>query len=125
MTIKDAGYELAELIKRNDADYIEARLEESQTSHITYRGKELDSIGRAHATGGNVRALVKGGWGFVSFNDLNELSGRVEMAVKQARFVGSETSNLAEVAPVVDTVSAELDRDPVAIPLVKKKGPAG
>ena len=121
MTIKNAGYELAELIKRNDADYIEARLEESQTSHITYRGKELDSIGRAHATGGNVRALVKGGWGFVSFNDLNELSGRVEMAVKQARFVGSETSNLAEVAPVVDTVSAEPDRDPVTIPLAKKK----
>ena len=109
MTIKDAGYELAELIKRNDADYIEARLEESQTSHITYRGKELDSIGRANATGGNVRALVKGGWGFVSFNDLSELPGRVEMAVKQARFVGSETSRLAEVAPVVGTGSAEPD----------------
>ena len=121
MTIKDAGYELAELIKRNDADYIEARLEESQTSHITYRGKELDSIGRANATGGNVRALVKGGWGFVSFNDLSELPGRVELAVKQARFVGSEVSSLAEVEPIAETVSTELDSDPVAIPLAEKK----
>ena len=121
MTIEDAGRELIELIKRNDADYIEARLEKSQTSHIAYRGKELDSIGRANATGGNVRAMVKGGWGFVSFNDLSELPGRVEMAVKQARFVGSEVSSLAEVEPVVDTVSAELNRDPVTIPLAEKK----
>ena len=95
MTIEAIGQELAEVIKRYEADYIEAHLEESQTSHITYRGRELESIGRATATGGNVRALVKGGWGFVSFNNLSELPGRVELAVKQARFVGSEVSQLA------------------------------
>jgi len=65
--------------------------------------------------------MVKGGWGFVSFNDLNELPDRVELAVKQARFVGSEVSKLAEVEPVVDSVCAELNRDPVTIPLAKKK----
>jgi len=43
VTIEDAGHGLVEMIKRCGADYIEARLEESQTSHITYRGKELDS----------------------------------------------------------------------------------
>ena len=121
MTIEAIGQELAELIKQYDADYIEARLEESQTSHITYRGRELDSIGRATASGGNVRALVKGGWGFVSFNNLNELPGRVELAVKQARFVGSEVSRLAAAEPVVDVVPAEVDRDPVTIPLAEKK----
>jgi len=121
MTIEVIGQELAEVIKRCDADYIEAHLEESQTSYITYRGRELESIGRATATGGNVRALVRGGWGFVSFNNLGELPGRVELAVKQAQFVGSEASKLAEVEPAVDVVSAKVDRNPVTIPSAEKK----
>jgi len=121
MNIETVAQELAELIKRTEADYTEAHLEESQTSHITYRGKELESIGRATAIGGNVRALVKGGWGFVSFNNFAELSSRVEMAVKQARFVGSELSQLAPAEPVVDFVSTEANRNPVTIPLERKK----
>ena len=122
MTYLDtAGRELAEQLNKHSADYIEARLEESQTSHITYRGKELESIGRATATGGNIRALVRGGWGFVSFNSLDELPGRVELAVKQARLVGSRQSKLAPVAPVVDTVPWEADKNPVTIPLTEKK----
>lgn len=121
MTIETFAQQLAEAIKKYDADYVEARLEESQTSHIAYRGKELDSIGRSTAIGGNVRALVRGGWGFVSFNDLSELPGRVELAVRQARFVGNEVSQLAEVAPVVDVSVAEVDKDPVHISLGEKK----
>ena len=119
--IEDVGHQLRELVKKYQADYIEARLEESQTSHITYRGRELESIGRSTAVGGNVRALVKGGWGFVSFNNLNDLAGRVELAVQQARFAGSGTSEMAEVEPVVDTVPGNLDQNPVTMPLADKK----
>jgi len=121
MTIETIGRKLAEVIKRYDADYIEAHLEESQTSHITYRGRELESIGRATAIGGNVRALVRGGWGFASFNNFDELPGRVELAIKQAQFVGSEVSQLAPAEPVVDVVSIEADRNPVVMPLGDKK----
>ena len=121
MSIKTVGQELAEVIGKCDADYVEAHLEQSQTSHIIYRGRELDSIGRATAIGGNVRAMVKGGWGFVSFNDLDNLPERVALAVEQARFVGRETSQLAAAEPVIATVSVEADRDPVAIPLAAKK----
>jgi len=121
MTIEAVAQELAEVIKRYEADYIEAHLEESQTSHITYRGRELESTGRATATGGNVRALVRGGWGFVSFNNLSELPSRVELAVKQAQFAGKEASKLATTEPVVDIVPAEPDRNPATIPLAEKK----
>jgi len=121
MSLQNVARELAEFIKRDDADYIEAHLEESQTSHIVYRGRELDSIGRSEAVGGNIRAMVKGGWGFVSFNNLEDLRGRVEMAIRQAKLVGREKSHLAMVSPVVDRVPAEVDRDPVAIPLAEKK----
>ena len=115
------GHELTDTLKRYRADYIEIRLEESQSSHIIYRGRELESIDRATAVGGNVRALVKGGWGFVSFNDFEKLPGRVEQAVKQARFVGREKSQLAEVAPVVDKVLAGVSQNPVTMPLSEKK----
>jgi TldD protein len=115
------GHELTDTLKRYRADYVEVRLEESQSSHITYRGRELESIDRATAVGGNVRALVKGGWGFVSFNDFEKLPGRVEQAVKQARFVGREKSQLAEVAPVVDKVLAGVSQNPVTMPLSEKK----
>jgi TldD protein len=115
------GHELTDTLKRYRADYIEIRLEESQSSHIIYRGRELESIDRATAVGGNVRALVKGGWGFVSFNDFEKLPGRVGQAVKQARFVGREKSQLAEVAPVVDKVLAGVSQNPVTMPLAEKK----
>ncbi len=94
--IETIGRQLAETVKRYEADYIEAHLEESQSSHIAYRGRELESVNRTTATGGNVRAMVRGGWGFVSFNNLDDLPGRVEMAIKQAQFVGSEESKMRD-----------------------------
>ena len=121
VSIEVIGSQLAGTLKRCSADYIEARLEASQSSHITYRGRELESIGRTTAIGGNVRALVKGGWGFVSFNNLDELPGRVELAAEQAKFASSGKSKLAQVGPVVDIMSAEIDRNPVTMPLAEKK----
>ena len=119
--IEAIGRQLAEAVKGYSADYIEARLEQSQRSHIIYRGKELESIGQATAIGGNVRALVRGGWGFVSFDNLSDLPGRIELAVKQARLVGKEESELAPVEPVVDIVSTEIGNSPLTVPLAEKK----
>ena len=115
------GYQLAEALKGYNADYIEAHLEESQTSHLTYRGRELESIGRTTAVGGNVRALIRGGWGFVSFNNLDELPAKVKLAVKQAELVGNEESKLAPVEPVVDVVPSKINKNPVTMPLAEKK----
>ncbi len=119
--IEAIGHQLAEVINRYSADYIEAHLEQSQTSHISYRGMELESISRITGIGGNVRARVRGGWGFVSFNNLSDLEGKVEMAVKEAQFAGNEEGKLAPVEPVVDIVSTEIDKNPVTIPLAEKK----
>ena len=119
--IQTIGRQLAETLKRYSADYIEVHLEESQTSHITYRGRELESVNRSTAIGGNVRALIKGGWGFVSFNNLEDLSGRIELAVNQAQFIGGEAIRLAPAEPVIDAVLTETGKNPVSIPLAEKK----
>src|SRR4030042_2469882 len=95
--------ELTTILKRHDADYIEIRLEEGQSTRMVNRGDRLEEIGRTSGVGGNVRALVKGGWGFVSFNEREKLSDKVALAVAQAKLVGRGNSELSEVEPVVDT----------------------
>jgi len=117
MDIRDR---ITQALKGHDADYVELRLEEGESTHITYRGKELESIGRTTYLGGCARALVKGGWGFISFNDISDLRGKVALAVRQARLVGKEESRLAHVEPVVDIVPAQTPKDPTSIPVTDK-----
>ncbi len=104
-------------LRGQDADYVEVRLDDTSTNRIIYRGRELEEIGRSRSFGGNVRALVKGGWGFASFNDPSGLRERVAEAVSQARHVGREKSELAEVEPVVDVVPLVVLMDPRKITL--------
>jgi len=120
--IESVGSNLADILKAQAADYIEARLERSQVSQITYRGRNLEAVNRATSVGGNIRALVNGGWGFTSFNDLGEIRSRVEAAVTQARLACGEAIKLAEVAPIVDTQADPSSPGPLSIPLAVKKG---
>jgi len=113
--------ELADYLKKQNADYIEAHLEESQTSNVSYRGKNLEQVGKSTAAGGNIRAMVQGGWGFVSFNRFDNLQSKVAQAVAQARFVGKEKSQLAEVPVIVDEVAAKIKENPAAVTLAEKK----
>jgi TldD protein len=108
-------------VKGHKADYVEVRIDDTSTNRLVYRGKALEEIGRTRSFGGCVRALVNGGWGFVSFNEPSQLRARAEEAVSQARHVGKEKSNLAPVEPVVDIVKAEIKKDPRTIPLARKK----
>jgi TldD protein len=119
--IDDIAAGLAAELKKTDADYMEARFEESQNSHITYRGKVLESIGRSTAAGGNVRALKKGGWGFTSFNRFDNLSDRVSKAAEQAKVTGHSKSRLSPNEPVIDSISSGVTVNPVTVPLAEKK----
>ena len=119
--ITTIGNHLADILKKQKVDFIEAHLEESRTSHITYRGRELESIGRTSSFGGNVRAIVGGAWGFASFNDVTNLESRVASAVEMARFAGRGKTRLTEAAPIVDSVPLAGSISPVDIPLTQKK----
>jgi TldD protein len=89
------------------ADYTEIRVEESKTTRLVYRGKRLEEVGRTSSLGGNARALVKGGWGFVSFNDISNLRNNVELAIREAELTGKQKFQLSPVETVVDSVSGE------------------
>ena len=121
-TLSISRDEIEAALRGHNADYIEVRIEELGGTRIAYRGRELDDLGATASYGGCARALVKGGWGFVSFNDLSNLRGRVELAVEQARLVGNSESILAPVAPVVAITEPYLRKDPRNVPLSEKKG---
>jgi len=111
---------MEDALRGHGADYAEIRIEETDSTRITYRGRDLENIGQTSGKGGNVRAVVNGGWGFVCFNRLDDLKGKVRHAVSQARAVGGERTELAEVAPHVDAEPPTLTRDPASVPVGEK-----
>jgi len=84
-------------------DYMEIRVEDSKKNIITIKTRDTQ-VRDSRESGGNVRALVKGGWGFTSFNNLELLDEFAKKAVNQAKMLGKGKSFLASVPPVVDRV---------------------
>ena len=110
-----------ESIKGHDARHIELRIDENRSSHIRYRGRDLEEMNRTTTGGGCIRALTHGGWGFVSFNDLSNLREKVRMAIRNSQLVGGDPVTLAPVHPVVDSISTNVQKDPSKISLKNKK----
>ena len=108
-------------LQKSDAEYTEVRLESVTSSWVAFRGEELDSVGSSKNVGGIVRALVKGGWGYATFNDISDLDIRVREACESARLVGTGTSKFAGVEPVVNETKAMLEKDFREISLSQKK----
>ncbi|HEY9837810.1 MAG TPA: DNA gyrase modulator, partial [Vampirovibrionales bacterium] len=85
-----------------------------------YRDR-LDAVNRNFSLAGGVRACHKGGWSFVTFNGLEELGDRLEEAISQAKLIGSETTQLADIKPIQDYVAESLLRDPRGVSLAEKR----
>jgi TldD protein len=112
---------LLQALKVHNVDYAEIRIEDKFNSWVKFRGKDLDTIGSARTLGGIVRALYKGGWGYATFNDLEDLEKRVREACEIARLVGKTETFFAPVDPIEADVPAQLVKDFREIPLAEKK----
>ncbi len=112
---------LDQALKVHSVEYADIRIEDLTTSWVTFRGQDLDSIGSSRTVGGIVRALYKGGWGYATFNDLDDLEKRVREACEIARLVGKEQSYFAPVEPIVEVIPARMEKDFRHIPLAEKK----
>lgn len=113
--------EIQKALKADKADYIEIRLEESRSNHILYRGKEVQEAGGSSTLGGNIRVLARGGWGFISFNDIKGLSEKVKTAVKQASLISGEKRTLAPVECFREEIIPTVKKDPFTISPSRKK----
>lgn len=112
---------LASALRGHDADYVEAHLEESETTQIRYQNGALEEVHRTRSCGGNVRALVNGGWGFVSFEHLDDLWDKAALAVGEARLASGEAVPLAPGEAVVGSSAEPERRDTASPPLERKK----
>ncbi|MEP0754391.1 TldD/PmbA family protein [Trichocoleus sp. Lan] len=106
---------------RTAVDYLEIRLEQSESTSISFRGHQLDAVDRNFTLAGGIRACHMGGWSFVTFNGLAELKDRIEEAISQAHLVGKETTMLAPMEPIQDYVAVEIGRDPRGVSLAEKR----
>ena len=103
-------------------DYLAIRLEQSEGTDLFLRGEQTETLSEGLSIGGHVRVCHRGGWGFASFNDLDNLTARVEDAVTAARLVGNEETLLAPIEPVRITQNFPLTgTDPRQISLGRKK----
>ena len=122
--LADAKDRLSDLIHRyqSRADYLSIRLEQARGTDIFLRSDKVETLCEAVSIGGQVRACYKGGWGFASFNRLEDLSARIEEAIAAARLVGTEETVLAPIESICDTCELPLTgTDPRNISLAQKK----
>jgi TldD protein len=108
------------------ADYTEIRIEERESTRVAFRGKNLETAGTVLDAGGIVRCLIKDhGWGVATFNNLSDLSARVEQAYQCAMQGHSEQPiELAPVPVSQRVITAQLKRDFRDVSLAEKKAVA-
>ena len=119
----DLKSRLTGLLTGLDVDYAEIRTENSRELRIVYMGTQLETVRRGALVGGSVRALYRGGWGFVSFNDLTSLEESVKLACEQARAAGAilnEESVFADVPVVVEDFCPTWNMHPESVELDEK-----
>ncbi|AFZ46782.1 peptidase U62 modulator of DNA gyrase [Cyanobacterium stanieri PCC 7202] len=122
--MKDYRNLLSDLITKYQkrVDFLSIRLENSEGTNIALRNGAVETLSEGISLGGQVRACYKGGWGFATFNDLSQLTERVEEAIAFARIIGDDETTLAPVEAV--EVSCQLPltgTNPRLIPLGDKK----
>lgn len=124
MHFSDAKNLLSDLMARyrSQVDYLAIRLEESEGTDILLRGDRIETLSEGISLGGHIRACHRGGWGFASFNRLDNIRDYLENAIAAARIVGDEETLLAPVEPVQAVRSLPLTgTDPRRIALADKK----
>ncbi|MEM6449456.1 MAG: TldD/PmbA family protein [Cyanobacteria bacterium P01_D01_bin.105] len=107
---------------RHRVDYLAIRLETAQSCQIRLRGNQPEALSEGVSVGGQIRACHKGGWGFASFNQLNDLATRLEDAIAAARLIGDDITQLAPIDIIQTTCTLPLTgTDPARISLADKK----
>ena len=103
------------------ADYLEIRVEKKEGILISFQGTVLDNISRSINLGGCVRAMYKGGWGFVSFNSMDDLQEKVSLAIRQSKLVGKQELRFPITEPKESLVKVQMKNDPRKINLEEKR----
>ena len=106
---------------KGQADYVEIRAEKGELFLLSFQGQMLDNLTSTTSLSGSVRAMSKGGWGFVSFNSLDNLEDKVSLAIRQSKLVGKSELKIVEPQIKEAIVNVDVKRDPRRISSKEKK----
>lgn len=106
---------------RDQVDYLEVRVEQSESTSVAFRGAQFDGSNRSFTLAGGIRACHQGGWSFVTFNGLEELGDRLLDAITQATLVGKEETQLSPSGAIEDYVPVDIQQDPRSVSLKEKR----
>lgn len=112
---------IKEVIKKMSCDYAEIRIEEKQVTCVYFSGKEIEKIGTDFILGGNVRVCHKGGWSFISFNDLKNVEKAAIECINTAKKIGTKKTNLKKIPNNNITYKSKFKIDPRKINLKEKE----
>lgn len=111
---------LKTLVSGAACDFAEARYEEGVTTYIEFDNTGLKTANVHTYRGGNVRVLVDGNFGVVSFEDMDRAGEYLEKALDAARLRKGELDGFGAGEVNVDAVVVELDEVPADVPLEEK-----
>jgi TldD protein len=112
---------LREIIESTATGYIDVRVEETESSRIVYRGRELDDIGRNFERGGCIRVFHRGNWLVATFNRIDDsLKDLARDLAAQSEHLPPRDEELAELPEFDDEVRQEPADDPRTVPLADK-----
>ncbi len=111
------------LINKYPEEYLEVHYEEKTYNYVSYSGKELESVGSAKSSAGNVRVFRKGEWSFVAFND-KDIEKHIQKAIEnlkyQSKVAKEGEKGLMKSDLVVSSYKSDFQINPLEIPLSDK-----
>jgi TldD protein len=106
-----------------NADYGEIHFEIINSTRIAYSNNNIEAIQTSKTSTGNVRALIGGGWGFSSFNEI-DFDKNIASACRNARLVSDSKedrkSTLIKAGPVKAEIKTDYGIDPASYSLKDK-----
>ncbi|MBU6187441.1 MAG: TldD/PmbA family protein [Synechococcales bacterium] len=120
----DAKNRLTDLITRyrHRVDYLSIRLESGEQTNLLLRGDRFETLSDVILLGGQVRACYRGGWGFTSFNRMEDIATQIENTIAVARLIGDDETLLSPIDPIEASCSLPLvGIDPRQVSIARKK----
>ena len=96
---------------KSRCDCMEIRLEKTERTFIQFQGETLYSLSEKQECGGNVRVYHRGGWGFVSFNDLTRLKEFAEQAYSLAVLISKQKKDSYIPIPPLSSREESIEYD--------------
>ncbi|HON56558.1 MAG TPA: DNA gyrase modulator, partial [bacterium] len=100
--------------------YAEIRIEEYTSTTIGIIGKEVEDAKTSENLGGSCRILSDYGWGFVSFNNLDNLEEYYKKTFEQSKLVKREKINICYINPIQAHMIMIPDDNPFSYSLTDK-----